>query len=92
MFEFRAHAIGMRSPLDPVIGVRNAAGTLLAGDDDSGAPDADAYVRITAQQDGELLVTVRDHLRAHSDAHAFVLIAAPQEKTMQTRLVVARGQ
>ena len=91
-FEFRAHAIGMRSPLDPVIGVRNAAGALLAGDDDAGAPAADAYVRVTAQQDGELLVTVRDHLRAHSEAHAFVLVAAPQEKPMQTRLVVARAQ
>lgn len=91
-FEFRAHAIGMRSPLDPVVGVRNAAGALLAGDDDAGAPAADAYVRVTAQQDGELFVTVRDHLRAHSEAHAFVLVAAPQEKPMQTRLVVARAQ
>ncbi len=91
-FEFRVHTIGMRSPLDPVIGVRNAAGSLLAGDDDAGAPAADAFVRVTAQQDGELLVTVRDHLRAHSDAHAFVLVAAPQEKPMQTRLVVARAQ
>lgn len=91
-FEFRAHAIGMRSPLDPVVGVRNAAGALLAGDDDAGAPAADAYVRVTAQQDGELFVTVRDHLRAHSDAHAFVLVAAPQEKPMQTRLVVVRAQ
>ena len=90
--EFRVHAIGMRSPLDPVIGVRNPAGSLIAGDDDAGAPAADAYVRVTAQQDGELLVTVRDHLRAHSEAHAFVLVAAPQEKPMQTRLVVARAQ
>ena len=91
-FEFRVHAIGMRSPLDPVIGVRNVAGTLLAGDDDAGAPAADAQVRVTAQQDGDLLITVRDHLRAHSDAHAYVLVAAPLEKPMQTRLVVARAQ
>ncbi len=91
-FEFRALALGLRSPLDPVVGVRNAAGALLGGDDDAGAPAADAYVRVTAQQDGDLIVTVRDHLRAHSDAHAFVLVAAPQDKPMQTRLVVARAQ
>ncbi|MEY4830863.1 MAG: hypothetical protein RLZZ562_2659, partial [Planctomycetota bacterium] len=91
-FEFRVHAIGMRSPLDPVIGVRNTAGALLAGDDDAGAPASDAQVRVTAQQDGDLLITVRDHLRAHSDAHSYVLVAAPQEKPMQTKLVVARAQ
>jgi hypothetical protein len=56
------------------------------------APAADAQVRVTAQQDGDLLITVRDHLRAHSDAHAYVLVAAPQEKPMQTKLVVARAQ
>lgn len=91
-FEFRVLTLGLRSPLDPVIGVRDAKGTLLAGDDDSGAPGADAFVKVAAKADGELFVTVRDLLRRHSPAHLFRLEAGVREKSARTRMVVVRGQ
>lgn len=92
VLEFRALTLGLRSPLDPVLGVRDEAGKLLAGDDDAGAPGADAFVKVTAPKDGELFVTVRDLLRRHSGAHLFRLEAGLRDKLTRSRMVVVRGQ
>jgi hypothetical protein len=91
-FEFRVLTQGIRSPLDPVMGVRNKDGLLLAGDDDAGAPASDAFVRLTAREDGELFLTVRDVMRRHSPMHVFRLECGVRAQTTKCRLVVARGQ
>ncbi|MFT4589458.1 MAG: hypothetical protein ACI9VS_001696 [Candidatus Binatia bacterium] len=59
-FDVRCVARGIRSPLDPVMTLHNAAGGQIAGNDDSGG--LDSFISWTAPADGEHLVAVRDHL------------------------------
>lgn len=59
-FELRVLARTLRSPLDPVLVVRDAAGKELAANDD--ANGLDARVRFSAPADGEFSVVVSDQL------------------------------
>ena len=61
VFDVRVHARSVRSPLDPVLSiVRASNGAGVAGNDDSGSPDS--YVRMTAPEEDQYVVVVRDHL------------------------------
>ncbi len=61
VFDVRVHARSLRSPVDPVLNVNRIGGAGVAGNDDSGGPDS--YVRFTAPEDDEYVITVQDHLR-----------------------------
>jgi hypothetical protein len=65
----------LRSPLDPVLIVRNAKGAGVGSNDDTGGPDA--YFRFNAPEDGEYTVEAYDHLRGGSEAHAYRIEIAP---------------
>ena len=58
--EVRVLAQGMRSPLDPVLVVRDSEGTERGSNDDGDG--LDARLRFTAQSDGEITLCVRDQL------------------------------
>ncbi|HVX15632.1 MAG TPA: PPC domain-containing protein [Pirellulales bacterium] len=51
---------GIRSQLDPILYVHREDGAGIAGNDDSGGPDS--YLRFNPPDDGNYLVSVRDHL------------------------------
>ena len=55
------YARRVRSPLDPVLVLYNAKGGQVAANDDSGGPDA--YLRFGVPEDGEYVLSVRDHLK-----------------------------
>jgi len=58
-----AYAQTVGSPLDPVISVANAKGAQLGASDDGGASRRlDCKLSITAPEDGDYSVTIRDHL------------------------------
>jgi hypothetical protein len=90
--ELRALALGLHSPLDPVLEIRQLDGKLLASDDDGGGGVADSFLRFQAPADGDYAVVVRDLLRRHSPAHVFRLECGNRPRSTHCRLVVNRGQ
>lgn len=56
--DVRIYARSLRSPLDPVMSVNGKGG---GGNDDTGG-SPDSYVNFRPQEDGEFILTVRDHL------------------------------
>lgn len=68
--EIKAYArTGVRSPVDPVIHVREKGGKYLAGNDDSGSPDSLINFKVPA--DGEYVVGIQDHLSAFGSHHVY---------------------
>jgi len=61
VLEVNIYARRLRSPLDPVLTVCDAAGKSLANNDDSAG--ADSYLRFTAPAAGDFFVSVNDHLK-----------------------------
>ena len=59
-FEVECFARRIRSGLDPVMNLYNAAGGGIAGNDDSRGPDS--YFRFNVPADGEYVIRVTDHL------------------------------
>ena len=60
-WEVECYARRIRSGLDPVMNLHHAPdGRHIAGNDDSRGPDS--YFRWTVPEDGEYLISVRDHL------------------------------
>ncbi|HEY1122930.1 MAG TPA: PPC domain-containing protein, partial [Haloferula sp.] len=51
----------IRSPLDPVLSIRDAKGKNLANNDDQGGPDS--ILQWTAPEDGEYSAVIRDQLK-----------------------------
>jgi hypothetical protein len=58
--DVHVYARQLRSPLDSVLSVHDAAGKSLANNDDTGGPDS--YVRFQVPADGDYLLRVTDHL------------------------------
>ncbi len=75
VLEIRGLARGIRSPLDPVMNVYRIGGAGVAGNDDSGGPDA--YLRVTLPEDDEYVVAVNDHLGKGGPAYAYRIELAP---------------
>jgi len=76
VFDIRVHARALRSPLDSVLSVVRAGnGAGVASNDDSGAPDS--YVRMTAPEDDEYVVVVRDHLNKGGPAYVYRVEVVP---------------
>jgi hypothetical protein len=59
-FEVQCYARRIRSPLDPVIYLYDAAGKAVGSNDDTRGPDS--YFRWKVAADGEYTLRVRDHL------------------------------
>ena len=59
-FEVECFARRIRSGLDPVMNLYNAAGGAIAGNDDSRGPDS--YFRFNVPEDGDYIIRVTDHL------------------------------
>lgn len=73
--DLRVRARELRSGLDPVLRVFDAAGARLAGnDDDQGAPDS--YLRFVAPAAGDFTLQVEDRLHRGGPDHVYALEAA----------------
>ncbi len=59
-FDVECYSRRIRSGLDPVINIFNAAGQHIVGDDDARRPDC--YIRFSAPETGDFFIRVRDHL------------------------------
>lgn len=59
----------LRSPIDSFIEIHKATGGRLTAADDSGGPDAVQAFKIP--EDGEYLISIRDHLNQGSPIHAY---------------------
>lgn len=100
-WEVEAYAQRVRSQLDPVISILRADnGQQLATNDDS--REMDSYLRFQAPEDGDYLISVRDHLRLGGPSHVYrveITPVAPRlaatplefEQYIQPQIVVPRG-
>ena len=68
-FEIECYARRLRSPLYSVLGLRHLGGGGIAGNDDSRGPDS--YIRFTAPQTKDYVVSVRDHLRSGGETFVY---------------------
>jgi hypothetical protein len=84
--DFRVLGRSLRSPVDPVLVVHDAAGKQLAVNDDQGG--LDSRLSLTAPADGELLVNVRDHLGRHGNDFTYRLEVAPPVPAISASLPV----
>ena len=75
VFDVRAHARSLRSPLDPVLHIVKRNGPYLAGSDDSEGPDC--YIRFTAPDDGEYVLVLHDHLKKGGPDYFYRVEVAP---------------
>jgi hypothetical protein len=67
----------LRSPVDSWLEIYNAAGGLLAANDDNGGKP-DSYLSYKFPEDGEYLIAVRDQLLSGSPSHHYrIEVAAP---------------
>jgi hypothetical protein len=69
IYDIRVFARQVRSPLDPVIRLFAKNGGRLAENDDSVGPDS--YIRYTPPRDGELVISVTDHLKNGGPGHTY---------------------
>jgi hypothetical protein len=75
VFDIQVYARRLRSELDSLLYVHNAAGGILAGNDDTGGPDS--FQRFAVPEDGTFLVSVRDHLLRGGDGFHYRIELAP---------------
>jgi hypothetical protein len=73
--DVRVFARALGSPLDAQLGVHRADGNGFAGNDDNGSPDS--YVRVTLPDDGEYVLSMRDHLGQGGVDYAYRIEVTP---------------
>ncbi|MCL4191629.1 MAG: hypothetical protein KJZ87_07770 [Thermoguttaceae bacterium] len=85
VFDVRAHARQIRSPLDPVLTILRASnGAGVGANDDSGTPDS--YLRVTIPEDDDYVLQIRDHLGAGGAAYVYRIEVAPVEPKLTMTL------
>lgn len=77
VFNVRVHARSIRSPLDSVLTVSRATGQTVAQNDDSGSPDS--YLRFTAPDDGDFVISVNDLLKEGGVDYVYRVEVSPVE-------------
>ncbi|MEZ5966533.1 MAG: PPC domain-containing protein [Planctomycetota bacterium] len=87
---FRVLARTLRSPLDPVLILRQADGRYLASNDDQSGLGMDCQLRFKASASGDYQLEVRDLLRRGSPEHVFRLEGEVPRDPSGLRLVVGR--
>lgn len=63
------HARSLRSPMDSILKVHTAGGGQLATNDDDGGPDS--RIDFTAPNDGDYVISIKDHLGAGGPTYAY---------------------
>ncbi|MGC1274461.1 MAG: PPC domain-containing protein [Planctomycetaceae bacterium] len=66
----------LRTPVDPVLVIMNAKGGGLASADDSGGPDA--AIDFSVPEDGEYVLSIRDHLQRGGPEYVYRVEITPQ--------------
>jgi hypothetical protein len=91
-FDFSVYARRVRSPLDPVLHIFDAAGKVLNGNDDNAGPDS--YQRFTFPADGEYAIRVYDQLYDGGPEFVYRIEARPvtPNVTLSIPLVTANSQ
>lgn len=77
VLDIRVLGRALRSPLDSVLAVQHAGGKSVGSNDDSGSPDS--YLRFTAPEDDDYVVSVRDHLSQGGPNYAYRVEVTPVE-------------
>ncbi len=85
VFDVRVYARALRSPVDSVLDVAKLGGGSVASNDDSGGPDS--YVRLRVPDDGQYVITVRDHLRRGGPEFVYRVEVTPVEPQLSLSLV-----
>lgn len=80
VFDVRVMARAIRSELDPVLNIYRSDGSGVAGNDDSGGPDA--YVRFSAPADDTYVLAVRDHLGKGRPDYVYRVEAKPVQPAL----------
>ncbi len=75
----------LRSPLDPVLTIHNSKGNQIAANDDNGGTP-DSYLRFAVPDDGEYLISVRDHLKTGGPTYIYRVEVAPVKPTLTMNL------
>ncbi len=88
--ELQVIARQLRSPLDPVLTIRTAAGRFVTSNDD--ANSADSALRFDPPADGDYLAVVSDLLGGGSPDHFFRLLISPRETQTRLTMVVNRQE
>lgn len=89
---FRVIARSLRSPLDPLLVLRQPDGRYLAANDDQAGLGMDCLLRFKAAETGDYQAEVRDVLRQGSSAHVFRLEGERPSEAMSLRLSVGRRE
>ncbi|MEX2288323.1 MAG: PPC domain-containing protein, partial [Planctomycetaceae bacterium] len=84
VYEIDCFARRLRSPLDSVMYIHNAAGTALVGNDD--AKNKDSYFRFTFPEDGEYLLQVTDHLGRGGPDYVYRVEFTPVKPTLTVQI------
>lgn len=79
-----AYARRLRSPLDAVLEVFDAAGKWLAGNDDTAG--ADSTLTFAPSEDGEYEVRVRDHLGRGGETFVYRIELSPPQPSLELSL------
>ena len=74
-YDVRVFARGIRSPLDPVLNIFGKNAGRVASNDDNDGPDS--YLRFTAAQDGDFVISVADHLEKGGPDYTYRVEISP---------------
>jgi hypothetical protein len=89
-WEFRCLARAVRSPLDPVLVIRDKDNRSVANNDDGNG--LDSVLRFTPPADGDYVLEVRDLLRRAGPTFCFRLEGAPRREAPSLRMVLGRRE
>jgi hypothetical protein len=85
VFQFRAWARALGSPLDSVLTLHKATGEAIASDDDAAA--IDSTFRATLPEDGTYLLSIRDHRMRGGDTFAYRIEAETVQRHLELRIL-----
>ena len=84
VYDVRVLARTLRTPLDSVLTVARANGSVIAASDDTDTPDS--YVRFTAPANELCLITITDHLHQGGPEYAYRIEVMPVEPRLTLNL------
>jgi hypothetical protein len=83
-YDVHCYARRLGSPLDPVLYLGNAAGGVLAANDDAIGPDS--YFRFAVPADGEYTIWVLDHLKKGGPDYFYRIEVTPVQPSVTTTI------
>ena len=87
----QVHARSLRSPLDPVISIRNAKNKKNLGNSDDEGNNPDSKFDFKAPDDGDYYLLVRDHLNRGGPDYTYVLEVTPRTPSLSAELPYAQN-